>query len=85
MCCHNYVEVRVRNLHTTISSNSTAVRKNFEAKISHTSKHHDLEVVIGQDGPGGNRGFSGRKLLPGGGGLPKGLYIFSMEERLYSK
>ena len=70
--------------HSKHGPTNTAVRKNFEAKISHTNKHHDLEVVIGQDGPGGNRGLSGRKLLPGGG-LPKGLYIFSMEERLYSK
>jgi hypothetical protein len=68
--------------HSQHGPTNTAVQNNnLEAKISHTNKQHDLEVVIGRDGPGGNRGLSGRKLLPGGS-FPKGLYIFSMEERL---
>ena len=72
------------DMHSQHGPTNTAVQKNYLAKISHTNKQNDREVVIGRDGPGGNRGLSGRKLLTGGG-FPKGLYIFSMEDKLYSK
>jgi hypothetical protein len=70
--------------HSQHGPTNATERKNYQAKITRTLEQNNLEVVIGRDSPRGDQGLSGRKLLTGGG-LSKGLYIFSMEERCYSK
>ena len=43
---------------------NSAVRNNFQTKNTH--EQNDLEVVIGRDSPGGDKGLPARKLETGG-------------------
>ena len=62
-------------MHSQHGPTNTAVRKNFQAKILNTNKQHDLDVVIGRDGPGGRQGIIGEKVTDWRGLTKRTIYL----------